>query len=98
MLKNIIFLYQNAINTFYNLYYDYWDLITNFWPDELEQLGLTLTIFWTTLVVFFYWPLKIEIVRLLSRTSLLKMTVPSFSCQSHFKSNLYLLRFSDVVN
>ena len=23
---------QNAINTFYNSYYDSWDLITKFWP------------------------------------------------------------------
>ena len=27
-----IFILQNAINTFFNLYYDYWDLITKFWP------------------------------------------------------------------
>ena len=27
-----IFLMQNAINTFDNLYYDYWNLITKFWP------------------------------------------------------------------
>ena len=26
------FLLQNTINTFYNLFYDYWDLITKFWP------------------------------------------------------------------
>ena len=28
----IFFLLQNDINTLYNLYCDYWDLITEFWP------------------------------------------------------------------
>ena len=31
-IKVLNFLLQNAINTLYNLYCDYWDLITNFWP------------------------------------------------------------------
>ena len=33
-IEILISLLQNAINTFYNLYYDYWewDLFTNFWP------------------------------------------------------------------
>ena len=31
MVKVVLFL-QNAINTFYNLYYHFWDLITKFWP------------------------------------------------------------------
>ena len=43
---------------------------------------------------FFYWPLKIEIVRLLSRKSLLKMTVQTFFVSVPFlNSNLYLLLF-----
>jgi len=36
-IEIIIFLLQNAINTFYNkIYYDYWDLITNFWPGSTK--------------------------------------------------------------
>ena len=31
-IEILISLLQNAINTFYNLYYDYLDLITKFWP------------------------------------------------------------------
>ena len=31
-----IFLLQNAINMFYNLYYEYWDLITKFWPGSTK--------------------------------------------------------------
>ena len=32
----MIFILQNAINIFYNLYYDYWDLITKFWPNSAK--------------------------------------------------------------
>ena len=27
---------QNAINTFHNVYYDYWDLITKFWTGSTK--------------------------------------------------------------
>ena len=30
------FLSQSAIDNLYNLYYDYWDLITKFWPRSLK--------------------------------------------------------------
>ena len=32
----LIFLLQNALNTIYNSYYDYWDLITKFWPGSTK--------------------------------------------------------------
>ena len=35
-IEILIFLLQNAINTFYRLYYDYWDLITKIWPGSLR--------------------------------------------------------------
>ena len=28
----VFLILQNALNTFYNIYYDYWDLINKFWP------------------------------------------------------------------
>ena len=31
-IEIIIFLLQNAINSFYSLYDDYWSLITKYWP------------------------------------------------------------------
>ena len=31
-IEPLIFLLKNALNTFYNIYYDYWDLISKFWP------------------------------------------------------------------
>ena len=31
-----IFILQNAINTFNNLYYDYWELITKFCPGSTK--------------------------------------------------------------
>ena len=34
--RNLNFLLQNAINTFYNLYYDYKDLITKSWPGSTK--------------------------------------------------------------
>ena len=33
-LKENIF--DNAINIFYNFYYDYWDLITKLWPGSTK--------------------------------------------------------------
>ena len=30
-IEILIFLLPNIINTFNNLYYDYWDLMTKFW-------------------------------------------------------------------
>ena len=30
------FLLQNAINSYFNLYYDYWDLITKIWPGSTK--------------------------------------------------------------
>ena len=30
-------MFLHAINTFYNSYYHYWDLITKFWPDSTKK-------------------------------------------------------------